>query len=82
MGPELKHQLDKTVCSEENASVYRIFPDQDYGIEWCENQILAAENVLQEDEAQPLFTYLEESFPKTVDVGRFLAYLDKMDVER
>jgi SulP family sulfate permease len=80
MTPELEHQLNKTVFSEDNESVYRIFPDQDYGIEWCENEILAAENVLQAEGEQPLFAYLEESFPKSVDVGRFLAYLEKKEV--
>jgi SulP family sulfate permease len=80
MTPDLNHQLDRTVFSEENEPFYRVFSDQDHGIEWCENQILAAENVLRTEEEQPLFTYLEKSFPKTVDVGRFLVYLEKMDV--
>jgi SulP family sulfate permease len=80
MTTELQHQLERAVFAEENRGVYGIFPDQDHGIEWCENQILTAENVLPAEEKQPLFTYLEKSFPKTIDVAKIMAYLERKEV--
>jgi SulP family sulfate permease len=81
MTPDLQKQLKKAFITSEHRTVLRIFPDQDHGVEWCENQILISENVLQEERKQPLFSYLERSFPETVEVARIMGYLDKREVE-
>jgi len=80
MAPDLQDQLKRTVFTEENRTVFHIFPDQDHGIEWCENQILTAEKVLPSEENQPLFRYLEKSFPGKVDVARIMTYLEREEV--
>ena len=81
MTSDLQKQLKKTVFTSEHSAVLRIFPDQDHGVEWCENQILTSENVLQEERKQPLYSYLEKLFPETVEVARIMDYLDKREVD-
>ena len=81
MTPELQKQLNKSVFASKQRAVLHIFPDQDHGVEWCENQILTFENVLHEEKKQPLFSYLEKSFPETVEVVRIMGYLEKREVE-
>jgi SulP family sulfate permease len=80
MAPDLQKELEKTVLTKEHRTIFRIFPDQDHGVEWCENQILTIENVLQVETKQPLFSYLEKSFPETVAVTRIMAYLEKKEI--
>ncbi len=75
--PGLQRQLERAVFTKEHSPVFHIFPDQDHGIEWCENTILKAENLPSEEEKRPLFTYLEKSFPEDVEPARILAYLEK-----
>jgi SulP family sulfate permease len=77
---ELQRQLERAVFTEEHGSVFYIFPDQDHGIEWCENAILKTENLVSEEE-RPLFTYLQKCFPKGVDPAQIMAYLEKREVE-
>jgi SulP family sulfate permease len=80
MTPALQSQLEKTVFTEKNRAAFRIFPDQDHGIEWCENHILTAENLLPAEEKQSLLTYLEKAFPESVDVSKMMQYLEKKEV--
>jgi SulP family sulfate permease len=78
---ELQRQLERAVFTKEHSSVFHIFPDQDHGIEWCENAILKTENLLSEEEKRPLFTYLEKCFPKGVEPAQIMTYLEKREVE-
>jgi SulP family sulfate permease len=81
INPTFKHQLNRTVFTSENKDVFLIFPDQDHGIEWCEDQILTAEKVLPADEKQSLRAQLKKSFPRKIDVDNIIAYLERREVD-
>lgn len=56
-----------------------VFPDLDRGVEWCENQTLAA---LGEDAARALALTeaLAQYLPPTIDPARFLPYMDRRSI--
>ena len=40
LSPQIRHQLDRQVLTEQDQSIWRTFPDLDHGLEWCEEQLL------------------------------------------
>lgn len=40
LSPPMRHQLERQVFTEEDQAVWRIFPDLDHGLEWCEAQLI------------------------------------------
>jgi len=40
LSPKMQHQLEKEVFKPEDDAVWRIFPDLDRGVEWCETQTI------------------------------------------
>jgi SulP family sulfate permease len=78
--PIIQQQLEQGECLEPQDRVCQIFPDFDRGIEWCENQILAAVP-WRRRQSLPLALQLDEWFPNTAHVAEFMDYLKEMDVE-
>jgi SulP family sulfate permease len=40
LSPRIQQQLEKEVFTAGNSDVWRIFPDLDHGVEWCEEQMI------------------------------------------
>jgi len=64
---------------EENAH-FRIFPDLDRAIEWCENQMLAFRGVDAPERDLPLEDQLRTFFPDPDKMARLKQYLEKKQV--
>ncbi|MBW1788352.1 MAG: SLC26A/SulP transporter family protein [Deltaproteobacteria bacterium] len=61
---------------------FRMFPDLDHGIEWCENQILLSENIRGDSEESAMEDLLKEAFPDSREAVSLLAYLERKEVEK
>jgi SulP family sulfate permease len=40
LSPPMKHQLEREVFTEADNATWRLFPDLDHGLEWCETQLI------------------------------------------
>jgi len=78
--PEMRLQLEKGGLGQGSDERLRILPTLDYGIEWCEDQILAAEGARLTERPDTLQTQLESIFPPSANVARFMNYLEKREV--
>lgn len=74
---EMRTQLEDAGLGEERGGVVRFFPTLDHGVEWCENEILAAARVPADGEGEPLPAQLARLLPESVDVNGLMAYLEK-----
>ncbi len=80
LSPDMWRQLEKGGLVGGHAEVLRILPTADHGVEWCENQILAAESHVLSKAQDTLKTRLDREFPRPADVVRFIDYLEKHEV--
>jgi SulP family sulfate permease len=57
--------------------VSHVFPDLDHALEWCENQLLAAEDIEPAIESHSWQEELQELFNDDELAGRFMTYLEE-----
>jgi len=79
LSAEMLRQLDQGGLSKPAGDVFHIFPNLDYGVEWCEDQIVAAERMTCADRGG-LHEQLATAFSGPSQVERFMGYLERMDV--
>lgn len=79
LAPDVKRQLVKGGLDEE-ADILHIFPDLDYGVEWCEEQILKSATLDLGEPPSTLVAQLEEIFSQAVDVSRLMDYLERQEL--
>ena len=72
-------QLSSVELSETEKTI-RIFPDLDYGLEWCENQILRSAGENLNDSKESLHFLFKSLFPETTILNRLLKYFERLDV--
>jgi sulfate permease, SulP family len=75
--PAMRRQLERGGFTEGRDSPVRFFPTLDHGVEWAENQILIAARVPAEADRDALPVQLARLLPKSIDVNRLMAYLEK-----
>ncbi len=78
----IRQQMEKGGLMEVDAKRWREFDDLDYGIEWCEDQILKAEGMDLAAEMHTLADHLEELFPGTLDFSKLEKYLERSEVPK
>ena len=72
-------QLGNVEKSETKKTI-RIFPDLDYGMEWCENQILISAGVNPNDDKESLHFLFRSLFPDATNLDSLLKYFEKLEV--
>jgi len=76
----VQRQLEKSGILEDESQVSLCFPDIDYAVEWCENELLQSSELTAA--IIPSFrAQIAESFPPEITVDSFMAYLDEQIVE-
>lgn len=69
LSPAVRRKLGGEVLEEEDDAVWRVFPDLDHGVEWCEEEMIQIfESVGIAPKPRSVKQQLEESLPKS---GRF-----------
>ncbi len=72
-------QLSNTEKNETEKTI-RIFPDLDYGLEWCENQILLSTGENPNDGKESLHFLFKSLFPDATILDSLLKYFERLDV--
>ena len=72
---EAMQRLKQGDCLEADDPFSHVFADLDRGLEWCEQQVLAASN-LSELEARSLSDYLKSDFSDPIQVDRLMSRLE------
>jgi SulP family sulfate permease len=80
LSSDMQHQLEKGGLVAGRDETLQVLPTLDYGVEWCEDQILGAEGTSLTEAQDTLQIQLERVFPRSADVDRFMSYLEKKEV--
>ncbi|MBC8097097.1 MAG: SLC26A/SulP transporter family protein, partial [Akkermansiaceae bacterium] len=78
--PRIRQLLLRGGFERDEAPAYRIFPDLDHSIEWCEAGILKAGESNGDHAGTNLRGQFSEAWPHPGTLNRFLTYLDKEKV--
>lgn len=80
--PEIERLLNKEGFDQADASVFCTFSDLDYGLQWCENQILSRNNMDAESyEKLTLRDQLRPDFVERINFDTLLTYFERMEVD-
>lgn len=83
LSADIERLLEKGGLIDETVESFIILPTLDHGLEWCENQILAAEGMkdltgfFEKFEKQ-----LKRAIPELEDTARLMKYLERLEVEK
>jgi SulP family sulfate permease len=81
LNQETKHKLARAGLNEEDERI-RFFPNLDYGMEWCESNLLLEEGGSAILRVGTLHAQLKKMLPTREHVERFMKYLDKEEVQQ
>ena len=83
LSPTIHKQLEIDLFNDGENTIWRIFPDIDHGIAWCEYQMIETfESVGFAVKPKTLVQQLEESLPKSIAPRELLKYFKQEDVEK
>jgi SulP family sulfate permease len=80
--PVIQHRLAQGGLVEGEDEFLRIFPALDYGMEWCENRILAEDSRSLIMKAATLQAQLNKVFASPEQIERFMKYSERQEVEK
>jgi len=78
--PHIRQLLLRGGFDRDEAPTYRIFPDLDHGIEWCEARILETDQLARDPATTNLRSQFGETWPHPGSLNRFMAYLVEQKV--
>ena len=82
LSPIVRKQLAIDIFNTGENEIWRIFPDLDRGVAWCENQMIKVfESVGFAVKPKTLIQQLEKSLPKSISPENLLKYFEQKDVE-
>lgn len=79
--PGIRRQLEKGGLGVPDDAVFRIYPDLDHGLEWCENEIIASARTTSNGFTRTLIDYFSDLIPPGTDDARLFAYLEKQSIK-
>lgn len=80
LAPTVHHQLEDKVLQHEPDPIWRVFPDLDHGIEWCENQAIEVfEGVGMAARTKSLMEQMRALTPTSAD--RLMNYVEEQTVD-
>jgi SulP family sulfate permease len=78
--PKMHRQMEKELFQDENSAAWRVFPDLDHGIEWCEEQMIDTfESVGFGARPETLMKLLEKALPAE-NVDTLLGFFERLNV--
>jgi len=78
--PNILRRLEQGGLVEGQDEYYKVFQSLDYGMEWCENRMLAEDDRSLITKAATLKAQLKKVFEAPEHIERFMKYLEKLDV--
>jgi SulP family sulfate permease len=79
VSPEIERLLAIGGLQPTNFPSFRLFPDLDHGLEWCERLLLADRVALEDEAFNTLCEQLKDAWPSNVPPERLLGYLDRQE---
>jgi SulP family sulfate permease len=80
--PQILARLAQGGLVEAANAYFHIFPNLDYGMEWCENRLLAEDDDSMIIKAATLHAQLRKIFASPEQIECFMKYLERMQVEK
>jgi len=80
VSPAIQKQLEKSSILRPDDEVIQNYPDVDYAVEYCEDQILFDETITSAS-IPTIRGQLREVFPRKIKINDFMKYLDEQIVE-
>lgn len=80
LSDEVRDQLHSGGMGDQEANVFHIIKDLDYGLEWCETETLKSEEGPVRDEQLSLQDQLNMLWDGKSDFGEFLSYFERHEV--
>lgn len=80
LAPAVSHILRKGGIAEEGDDTFRVFPDLDRGVEWCEERLLAAASPQGAADRRPLVDQLADLLSSREAAGGVMRYLERVRV--
>lgn len=80
--PSIQERLEQGGLLENEDAYYKVFPALDYGMEWCENRILAEDSRSLIMKASTLQAQMKKVFTIPGQIERFMKYLDKQEFDK
>jgi len=80
VAPQFQKQLAIGGLRPADFPSFRLFPDLDHGLEWCESLLLSASSARANGGFDHLREQLQDIWPKEVPLNRLLAYLEPQQV--
>ncbi|MGH2412933.1 MAG: cyclic nucleotide-binding domain-containing protein, partial [Microcystaceae cyanobacterium] len=81
LSPKDAEQLQQGGCLEAQGTLCQVFPDLDRGLEWCENQILAATQVSGHGFI-PLMEQLRTLIGDTDEIAELMDYIEPLQLSK
>ena len=82
LSSEIRKKLDEAVFQGGENTIWRIFPDLDRGVAWCEDQMIETfESVGLAAQPKTLLKQLEESLPERISVHSLMKYFEDIEVD-
>ncbi len=82
LSAKIRKQLEIDLFNDGENITWRIFPDLERGVAWCEDQMIETfESVGFAVKPKTLVQQLEESLPKSISPERLLRYFEKKNVD-
>jgi len=79
--PGIRRRLEKGGLGQPDDAVFRIHPDLDHGLEWCENEIISNARPTSSQFDRTVIDYFRDLIPPGTDTGHLLEYLDKQSMQ-
>lgn len=82
ISPSIQRKLEKELFSNKDRETWRIFPDLDHGLEWCEDQMIQTfAGVGFGNKPPTLMMQLEKALPPTISHERLLSYFEHLEIK-
>jgi SulP family sulfate permease len=76
----IRSQLENNSHLKNNGTQIHIFPDLDYGLEWCEDRILAAESADVDAKRYTLEVFLVSALPEPFHLPDLMRYFERIEI--
>lgn len=79
--PGIRRRLEKGGLGLPDDTVFSIHADLDHGLEWCENEIIAAAHLTRNGFTRTLIDYFQDLIPPGTDTAHLLEYMEKRAIK-
>ena len=80
VSPQIISQMEKGGLYANRDDDFRLLPDLDHALEWCEERLLGTNNLTRDTEIVHLTEHLKDSWHGAVEPRWLMPYLERIEV--